>query len=70
MRVTCITCNFTYNCEDVAECIKCSASVCQECVLFESGNYYCTNCVVDIETILTQTVDQQSIAKTTENKLK
>ena len=29
MRVTCISCNITYNCEDVAECIKCSASVCQ-----------------------------------------
>lgn len=58
MRVTCISCNITYNCEDVAECIKCSASVCQECVLFECGNYYCTNCEVEKQTILTPNVEQ------------
>lgn len=52
MRVACIICSIKYNCEDVAECIKCSASVCQECVLFECGNYYCTNCVVEIEPML------------------
>lgn len=47
MRVICVGCNITYNCDECADCIKCKGSVCQECLLFESGNYYCPECVVN-----------------------
>jgi len=49
MRVICVACKVKYNCEEVADCIKCGSSVCNDCVLFEGGNYYCPECVVEIE---------------------
>jgi len=45
MRAICTICKFSYNCEDLAECIKCGCSVCAECVLFEDGKYYCEECM-------------------------
>jgi hypothetical protein len=50
MRTTCIVCNHTYNCEEVAECIKCKEAICQECIIFEDGNYFCPDCVVMLTT--------------------
>lgn len=44
MKSICIICKIEYNCEEVAECIKCKGSVCQECVNFEDCNYYCYEC--------------------------
>lgn len=45
MRASCIICNTSDNCEEGADCNKCSAWICKECVLFECGNYYCPECV-------------------------
>lgn len=44
MRETCIICKINYNCEELAQCIKCKGHVCQDCLLFEEGNYYCLDC--------------------------
>lgn len=44
MREICVICNVKYNCEELAQCINCKGFVCQDCVLFEEGNYYCTHC--------------------------
>lgn len=46
MKTMCIICKICYNCEEIAECIKCKVSVCQECVIFEECNYYCPECFV------------------------
>lgn len=44
MKVGCILCNIGYNCEELADCVKCKGSVCEDCVVFDSGNYYCLDC--------------------------
>jgi hypothetical protein len=45
MRIVCIICNISYNSEEIAECIKCKNNICQDCVIFEEGNYYCNECI-------------------------
>lgn len=44
MRYLCIVCDSKYNLEELAECIKCKYNVCQECVIFDEGYYYCPKC--------------------------
>jgi len=44
----CVICKIKYNVEELAECIKCKEPVCQDCLVFEDGNYYCCDCA-DIE---------------------
>jgi hypothetical protein len=45
MRVVCDICKIKYNLEEVAECIKCKSFICQECIIFDEGNYYCLECL-------------------------
>ena len=46
MRGYCVICKMNCNCEELADCIKCKEYVCQECVIFQDGNYYCAGCII------------------------
>ena len=50
--------------------IKCKGVLCKECVWFESGNYYCTECLPETSEVVSKKTTKQPSKSSLEKKEK